>query len=612
MTRLLIDSLLAAAQDSLALRDLSIATMILTGLACQALRRRMRPGLGTSLFAGLTTIAVTTAIWWHGWTPGYSPYFVVRVSSLLVLFWALLGLMARRAEPSADKTASLSDSTTFFAWSLVTGIAVLVQVFYVVTFRSLSRVLEPNLLEDIPGDKVLTSFWDVVLLLAAVLLWRSARPHPAQPGMALGLSILLVWLSGLLLPERSAAGPRAATSVDAWRPDWWDWTIQLQAGLALVLLVEVILQDRGYRRRRNQAWPDHLDDLLLPYPRWPSLVRLQSLAAGAILVLGVYQLVRLGSAHRALGLANFFSCLVAGWTSLFLCYRRWSGNTAGLGMGLLTLAAAQLFALAASMLTPDAAWRDYASRIPVLFNAVLFALALMIGWWRWLAAFWRQQLLDGRDWTTAGRLIPYARRTAFFLTALALLVSFHMALWPRLAPIGEDDGAGRITFGLLGIVLILLISARKARRDDSVTSAAMAVALVVGAILFVFIRLPTSPLRGWLKQYDEVVLGSIALPTLLIAEALPASRWRSFAAPLWILALLFLPAASLVGLLSPDQPVEWIRPMTLAVLGALYSFAGRREHRRAFLVLGGVLLLASVTTLIRGYGRTLVSAVAGA
>ena len=92
----------------------------------------------------------------------------------------------------------------------------------------------------------------------------------------------------------------------------------------------------------------------------------------------------------------------------------------------------------------------------------------------------------------------------------------------------------------------------------------------------------------------------MALPILLAAESLQKSLWRAFSAPLWFLALLILPLRSMLELLSPMRlPAEWVRPTTLTILAVLYCLAGRRERRRAFLVLGAVIFLAAAIELFR-------------
>jgi len=589
--------------------DLAAASLIAVGLGCQFFSHRMRPGLGTSLFVGLTTFAVAMLAANHQWRPAYPPYFRISVTALLTLLWACLGWLAARSRRAELHQAALSDSSTFFAWALVIGLAVAVQLVYNLVFITSALIFDPDLLEDATSLPSSRSFWDILGLLGATLFWLSRGRRPHQPVMLLVLSALLVWWASLMIPlTGSAEQPILASAAD---PTALDWTFHLHVGLAALLLLAATLQEIAHRARRRRAWPDRLEDLLHSYSDWPAYVPVESAIAAIILILGVYQVVRLASGSPPLMLVSLLASMTAGWTCLFMSYRRWSPNSAGLGMALLTLAIVHAASLVAMLLTPNARWADYSLRIPILFNAVLFGLALMILWWRWLARFWRQQLLDGQAWTTTGRMIPYARRTAFLLSALAVLIAFHMAFWPNVAPTVEDDGPARIGAGLAAILLLGLINARKAHRDDSVTSATLAVALLIAAIIFLFIRLPTSALRGWLKQYDEVVLGAIALPTLLLAEFLPKTSWRCFTSPLWLLALLLLPAIALAGLLSRDQPEEWIRPMTLAILGALYSFAGSREHRRAFLALGGMLLLASLTTLYRAYGPAIMNALSG-
>ncbi len=326
-------------------------------------------------------------------------------------------------------------------------------------------------------------------------------------------------------------------------------------------------------------------------------------------MLGVYQIVQFAPPSGPLSLASCVISTVAGTTCVFMTYRRWSANTAGLGLALLSLAAVLLSCVVTAVTVAPRESTEYAERIPTLFNAVLFALVVMIAGWRWLAKVWHQQLLGDVPWTTAGRMIPYNRRTAFILTALAMLLAFEMAMWPHLvAASNADDSVGRIIVGLIAIGLLAWIAMRVAIRENSSPNASLAVAIVVAGVVFCFIRMPAPVLRGWVVQYLAVVLGALALPALIVAEALGRHRWRSFVTPLWLLALLVFPALAMAKLLSPESsPAEWVRPTTLATLGLVYCLAGRREHRRAFLVLGAVLLFASLTTLYRSYRPIMVS-----
>ena len=298
---------------------------------------------------------------------------------------------------------------------------------------------------------------------------------------------------------------------------------------------------------------------------------------------------------------NSISSAAAGVACLFMSYRRWSGNTAGLGLALVTLAIVAMACVIAAPLYWAEPRAEYALRLPVLFNVLLFPLWIAIGLWNWLSRVWDQQLLDGSPWTTAGRMIPIATRTAFLLAAIAVLIAFQMALWPtRPVALADDNTTWRWICGVGAIVLLLLQSIREARRRDSSAIATIAMALFIAAAVFVFVRLSPSNQRGWLIQYDAVVLSVLALPILLVAESLRKSYWRAFSTPLWFLALLILPLRSMLELLSPMRlPAEWVRPTTLAILALLYCLAGRREHRRAFLVLGAVIFLAAAIELFR-------------
>lgn len=584
-------------------RDGFIIAILIFGLIFQFLHRRLPAGLGTSIFVGAVSFAAGKWAYSHG--PGtWSLYFAAHITSTLCVLWAGFGwftslLSHGKPEPSP------TSSETFFSWSLVTGVAAVVLSINTLVTLTLSRVLNPSsLFVQMPGG---TEWWDLAALLVAVVFRIVAGPRPEQPVMVLILAALFTWWSGLMIPS-----VRGGETVVGWdwvdnRPGWWNWEFQLQAGFSLVLVCAAVLQDHRYRSRRKAAWPDRLDDLLEPYAHWPLFIQVEAILAGAVLILGAYQVVQREPMTWPVALSSCVAAVAAGYTCMFMTYRRWSGNTASLGIALLTLSAVLASCFVSAMAGLIAQAESYAERIPVLFNAILFALAVMIALWRWLAGVWDQQLLSGVPWTTAGRLIPYAKRGAFVIASLAMLAAFQMALWPELVSAsGDDNRWGRIVSGSLAIAWLILITTRIARREDSSQAATLCLALLAAMVAFLFVRMPASPLRGWLIQYRAAVLAFLAMPMLMTAEGLPKTSWRCFTPPLWMLALLILPAAALLKLLSPTaQPVEWVKPLTLAMLGALYSFAGGREHRRALLVLGAVLLIAAVSSLYNSYGSAI-------
>ncbi len=423
----------------------------------------------------------------------------------------------------------------------------------------------------------------------------------------------MIWWSGLTLPAGLGSHAAPTAAIARFQPRWWSWPLHVQTGLSVLSVAAIVWQDLRHRARRRRAWPDALDALLTPYARWPGYIQVEAVIATAILLLGVYQLVRPDSAAWQPMFINCIACAATGAACLFATYRRWSGNTTGLGIALVTLAVVVFASMIATWLAGLTASTEYVQRIPILDSAMLCGLLVMVPLWSWLAGVWDQQLLDGQPWTTTGRMIPHARRAAFLLSALAALIAFRMALWPRLvaAPI-EDGSTARWSLSAAMILGLAMVVAMRARRRDSIADATLSVCFLVAMLLFAYVHAPAWARQawGWIIQYETVVLSAASVAVILAAEGLHSTRWRSFSTPLWMLALLVLPMRVLIELLpSKRLPAEWIRPMSLAILGAMYSFAGRREHRRAILVLGLVLLVAALSTLFRSYGRVIIEAV---
>lgn len=584
--------------------DAPACAVILAGVLCQIFHKRLPQGLGTSLFVFTITLGLGMAVFGRDW-PARDPLTLTAIlGGALAALWAFFGKIATYGSQANAGQEIAGSAEAFFSWSLVSGIATSVIITYVWLYAVGLRLLDPDHAADQQLDA--TGLFTIAAMLCAALLWTTAGKNPQQPALLLALAALLVAWSSLMIPMPSLGYTIPRQMRSSLQPSWWTWTFQLQIGLSLLLLFAALLQDTRYRHRRKNAWPDKLDDLIAPYSQWPVYPETEAVIASIVLLLGVYQIVRAGPTGWELRTANGVACLIAAVTCLYMAYRRWSGNTAELGIALLTTAVVS-WGCSLSSAFEQSADIEYADRIPILFNAILFSLWLLMGLWSWLAGFWKQQLNDGRAWTTTGRMIPYADRTAFMLIAIGALIAFQMALWPAQGmSTHADDSLARILCGAIAIALLALGALRRARRRNSTPVATLSVAIFVAMFIFVFLRLPVSPLRGWLIQYNGVVLSALALPTLLVAELIVTTTWRSFAAPLWFMALLVLPSRAMLALLSPERlPSEWVQPMTLAVLGALYGFAGSRERRRAFLVLAAVLLLAagiSVYRLYRSYG----------
>lgn len=586
---------LAAGPTELSQRDLLALGCVVLGVFAQILQKRLPAGLGPSLFVAGATLGGGVIV--YDRFAGAQPtiYLTLMFASILCMVCSGTGAATALGERSRRDDGRHPPSDVFFTWSLIAGFAAAGLIAYFLAVQTGQRLF--SLSRERGQGVPLGGFLALAALLVAVLVWRLSHRRPHQPTMLLVVGALAAWWGAMVFP--SARGGQAEVGLVAWLPPWWLWVFQLMAGLAALIVAAAVIQDHRYRRRIMAAWPDRLDELVEPYSRWPGYIQFEAIIAAALLVLGVYQLVRREAPSAALFGAAAVASLAAGYACLFLAYRRWSANTAGLGMALVTVAMVHAAAAIAAKTLPDGLSAQYAARMPVLYNAMLLALAIMAALWRWLARVWDQQLLDGIAWTTTGRMIPYAKRTAFFIIAIAALIAFQMAIWPKRIPEVDDNSTGRMVCGTLALGLFALIAALAARQGGSPALAAMSLVFVAAALLFNFVRLPASAFRGWLVQYDAIVYSVAALPILGLAELAPPTRWRPFAVPLWLVALLLLPAGALAQLLGTPLPEGWVKPLTLAILGAVYGIAGLREHRRAFLVLAGVLLVSSLTTLLR-------------
>jgi len=568
--------------------------LILLGVLCQLLHRRMPQGLGASLFVAMVTSGAAVAAFHHQWPAPGEGFIASFTASNGSLIWAFFGWLASFRASDRAATDDPSAAPTFFAWSLVLGVAAAALIAYLLVVATWFRLFQPDVIHQSLRSQGL---WHLLALFVATMFWRAAGAQRQQPFMLLLIAALMVWWTSLMIPDVPPSVLPARDFLARMRPAWWSWTIQMQAGLSFVLIAAVILLEWRYRKRRHLAWPDRLDELLEPYTAWPAYIQTESVIAAAILLVGVYHIVQGGPPHWQRFTVNAVCASGVGATCLFMAYRRWSPNTAGLGMAHVTLGAISVAAAVSAAMGFLSVRHEYTSRLPILYNAILFALGVMTPLWYWLSRFWQQQLLGDVAWTTTGRMIPYARRTGFLLTAMAALISFQMAVWPELREVpalDADSSVGRLVAGLSAVALLSWVAAIQARRSDSPAAATLAVLLLMAGVVFLVVRLPSA--RNWTSQYETVVIGIVAVPVLLAAEGLARTTWRSFSLPLWVLALLVIPARALTQLLVVDRPpAAWVRPTTFALLAVLYGLAGAREHRRTFWVLAAVLLLASLT-----------------
>ncbi len=563
--------------------SVAIAAFII-GAAGLAMDRRLPYHLGLTLFCMGTTAA--GAVWaLDGLQQNH-----IRLDNLAIALaaaafvWTLIGSCSNDASklgaklrPSAFATAMVAGVSAFGILAFTMGTAVWL------------RVLEPDAAGTALNSEGLVA---IAIVAIAILIATLRNLSNAMPTALLLVAAFAAAWSSLMIPSVIWGADIPRSMRFPFQPGWWTWTFNLQAWLSAIIVCGAAVQDRFYRRRRRAAWPDRLDALLEPYSRWPGYTHVE--ATLAALVLGVFQIVRPAHPGWQLPLATCFCAIATGIACLYMTHRRWSGNTALLGFTLMSMGYAAAACAIASTLQTDGDGSEYAARIPITMNATLFGLWIAIAHWLWLAGFWKQQLLDDIPWTTTGRMIPHAQSVSMYLSALAVVAAFQMAIWPeRFQYPDADDGIYRMIFGIGSLILLMRLSTRSARKLDSNVFASTAVATGVAIVIFTVVRLPYNRGRGWLMQYAPIVLAAITPPLLILAESLEKKRrWRVFAAPIWFLSLLFIPAIAIAQLRSATRLAEaWIQPATLVVLALTYAIAGLREHRRAFLVLAAVLCI---------------------
>jgi hypothetical protein len=326
------------------------------------------------------------------------------------------------------------------------------------------------------------------LIVACALLLRSIPP-PGRLRLVtplFWLATLMMFWAALLIPpfvptSGGASLVRSASSV------------ALSLGLAITLCAFVSAQGLLWRRLRRRALlADPQPSVAADPPGWPGF-RLSAGAVGLILIfLSCYHFaapVEIAPGGYRLTALSMTVVSAMGGAALFaLVGRRWNEDLADAAMGLVSMAPCSA-AIALLPATPA----SLSDRYPLIFNAVVIALAVMTSIWIWLARVWHQQLdpdAAGRPWTTAGRLVRPAGRFGFFTAAIALLVAFLMSIWPCIPTVaGSDDSLGRFVAGLGGYLMLTLILIRGARLTHRGSLSALSVLSILGMVGFIVVRL---------------------------------------------------------------------------------------------------------------------------
>lgn len=314
--------------------------------------------------------------------------------------------------------------------------------------------------EELPLTSLL-----LLLLVVAGGGWLRGERNLAGYGV-LGLLLTVLWLA---VPPLWLTGRKTFVA----------GVILLAAAVSLAIVLGGVLLDWRRRARVPMAEPQLL---LQPPARHRrayalALVLCVGVGAGAVLV-GSSLLTPL-----ALGLAAL-AVLGVG--------HRWRSNAIG-ELGLVLMAGV--------VVSAGAAW------LPGGVAGEVLGWTLASLWLQWLARFWHQQLDEGRPWTSAGRLIPLARRLSYVAAAGAFV---WVVSWVVPGLRGTLAGGWAAIPCALLLLLLASMLVRDARRQGSGVAALGAVLAATGGVValqqFVVGRGWTLPWSLW-----------IAFATMLIA-----------------------------------------------------------------------------------------------
>lgn len=311
----------------------------------------------------------------------------------------------------------------------------------------------------------------LVILLVPVLLRCRYAGGPLSRYAVLGLLGGGLWL---WLPHAAVAEWRTVICVAA----------VLAAAAALLAAVWPILRHWQYRRRVSQTEPQRLTDP-------PAQAR----GLSAVVVVTCV-LVGMAAVLAPAAVLTPIAVVLAALAVLTVGHWRRSDALGEIGLAL----------LGETIIVMVVAWLP-ASQLNALAGCGLAGVYLL-----WLSRFWQQQLRTGVAWTTAGRLIPAARRLGYAAGGVALVLAV------RAAVVGATNSDALAWQGLTAALLLLLLFSmlvRTAAVRDSQTAAAAACVAVVAAIV---------PARAALTGFDvwvpwPTLIGGVALVLALRAGA---------------------------------------------------------------------------------------------
>jgi hypothetical protein len=185
----------------------------------------------------------------------------------------------------------------------------------------------------------------------------------------------------------------------------------------------------------------------------------------------------------------------------------------------------------------------------------------------WLSRFWEQQLVDGRPWTTAGMLIPGARR----LGCIAAFACFGLAVTAALSR-GMPTDAGAWRPALTGLLCLLLSAMLVRAAAQAETAAAALAACLAGVAAVVAARQALTATAGVAPSVIVlIVIVGLALVVLAAAKAVggrPRATFTAFGGGV-------LPVLTLLELMFGESVAGGLAAAGLAALALMFTLVFR-------------------------------------
>jgi len=538
---------------------------------------RVPVGLTLSMFVAAISLGLMSTCWNLAWPVAPGLQLVVHCGAALCFGWAAVSLLLNRVRPNLKATQIGHDlQAVLQIATIVTGLLAIILMVYTAATEALCRA--PDRFDYQTPWRVeiwRSGFLDLGLVAGAVVLsWGRTR----DPQLITVCFWILV-LAGLWLSLQIPAVQTVRTQTGGSYPDTTRWAIPFVVWNAFLIAALTMAGGIRHQVRRVRAWPNALSNLTVRPQPWPGFRYSVGIIAALLLVLGCVHIVSPWTTASA---------FVAGGSIFVMVTRRWEENLAEIAVGLVTLGIVSLSLL--WLPRPTAVSPDYYAGI---FNRVVFGLAATTWLWHWLAGVWHQQLDHGQPWTTAGRLIRTVQRIGYLCGVTGVLVSLHLAFWPKFPVVDNlDDSLSRWIGGLAANGLLVLALIYSARRTKKSTLAWLVLFAVASTVAFTLIRLGDSPVAQWWVLHWPIVMPLLAAASLVLAAAAARSdTWRPFAEPLLLLGVMVAPIAGVAGVLLTGELATmpgWIPAMVFGLLVGVYLLAAVLPGPRSYAVLAAI------------------------